>query len=157
MTKFDKRFESVRQDWETPKSFFDKVDAIYNFDFDLAADDKNRKCAQYFTKEDNALEQTWYGTCWLNPPYHGGSKLGLQYWVKKSYEESRKPGCKVVLLIPARTNVNWWRDYCMRARSVLFVIGRPIFVGAKYGLPQPLVLVEFDGDGYKPDFGTIEV
>lgn len=39
-------------------------------------------------------------TVFCNPPY--GRAVGE--WVKKAYEESKKPGTLVVCLLPARTD-----------------------------------------------------
>jgi len=47
------------------------------------------------------------------------------------------------MLIPARTNTVWWHDYCMKAKEIRFIKGRPKFGDAKHGLPQPLAIVIF--------------
>ena len=72
----------------------------------------------------------------MNPPFGVQGK-----WIKKAYNESLK-GTTVVCLMPSRTNTNWWHDYCMKG-EIRFVRGRPIFKGAKHGLPQPLSIVIF--------------
>ena len=75
-------FTSNKEDWETPRNFYDRLNAKYHFNWDLAASDDNAKCEHYFICEDNSLEQDWGkldGNLFLNPPY--GRKLKL--WVKK--------------------------------------------------------------------------
>jgi len=140
MATFKNKFDSHKQDWPTPDSLFNLLNDEFHFDFDLAADHTNAKCSAYFSVEDDALQQKWLGTCWLNPPY-GVTKPRLSDWVKKAYQESEH--CTVVMLIPARTNTRWWHDYCMKATEIRFINGRPKFGDAKHGLPQPLAIVVF--------------
>jgi phage N-6-adenine-methyltransferase len=134
MGKFSTKFESNKQDWETPDSIFDPLDEEFGFTLDVCADSNNAKTQRYFTKADDGLQQKWDGVCWMNPPFGEQAK-----WVKKAYDESRD-GATVVCLLPARTNTNWWHDYVM-ANEIRFIRGRPRFKGAKYGLPQPLAIV----------------
>lgn len=48
---------SKKQDWCTPKEFFDVLDAEFHFTLDAAAKKKNAKCSAYFTPEDDALKK----------------------------------------------------------------------------------------------------
>ena len=144
MGNFNNKFESAKQEWETPDEIFDILNDEFSFTFDLAADSNNAKVINYFTKEQDAITQEWIEDVnWLNPPYGGTSKNSLKNWVKKSYEQTQKYDNTIVLLIPARTNTNWWHQYCMLADKIYFVKGRIKFVGAKYGLPQPLAIIVF--------------
>lgn len=138
MAKFKTKFESKRQDWETPDELFIPLNQEFGFSVDVCATPENAKCPAYFTEEEDGLIQDWsvLGACWMNPPFGEQGK-----WVKKAYEESSK-GAIVVCLLPSRTNTNWWHDYCMKG-EVRFVRGRPRFKGAKHGLPQPLAIVVF--------------
>ena len=99
MSNFNKnRFKTVNQEWETPDELFKKLDKEFNFDIDLAADDKNKKCEKYYSESDDAMIKAWYGVCWLNPPY-GRKDRQLKDWVKKSYHESQVLGkCTVIML-----------------------------------------------------------
>ena len=143
MAKFEGKFESARQEWSTPAEMFESLRKHYRFDFDLAADETNHKCENYFSAKQDALTQEWRGMCWLNPPYGGKGAKRLAKWVEKAYTESRGGKCSVTMLIPARTNTEWWWRFCMNASEVLFVAGRPKFGGATHGLPQPLAVVTF--------------
>ena len=144
MADFSTKFTSTRQDWTTPKSLYNVLDAEFHFEWDLAASDTNHLAPNFFTEEDSALRNTWTGSCWLNPPYGGSGENSLQRWIRKAYEETRKDGTTVVMLIPARTNTKWFANYCLKAKEIRFIIGRPKFGGADHGLPQPLVLVVFE-------------
>ena len=143
MAGFKGKFDSNRQDWETPKELFDTVDAEFHFTLDAAASENNKKVKEFISAEQDAMTLSWgKNMCWLNPPYGKGHKLSA--WVKKAYQESLT-GATTVMLIPARTNTNWFHDYCLKHGEVRFVRGRPKFGGADHGLPQPLCFIIFRG------------
>lgn len=135
-------FSSNSDLWETPQKFFDKLNQEFNFDLDVCATHENHKCENYFTEEDNGLEQDWGGrTVFCNPPY---SRKGNQNaWVRKCFEESQKPGTTCVMLIPARTDTERFHDYILGKAEVRFVRGRLTFefdgkpMLDKKGRPQP--------------------
>jgi phage N-6-adenine-methyltransferase len=132
------KFASISQEWETPSDVFDPLDAEFGFTLDVCATAENAKARTFYTEAEDGLRQPWSGVCWMNPPFGEQGK-----WVQKAYQESRR-GTTVVCLLPARTNTNWWHDYCM-AGEVRFIRGRPRFKGAAHGLPQPLAVVIFRG------------
>ena len=137
MGKFGGKFEAGRSDWETPAELFDPLNSEFRFTVDVCATKENTKCRRYFSPEGDGLLQDWGGeVCWMNPPF-GEQKR----WVIKAHEESKR-GATVVCLLPARTNTNWFHDYCLKG-EVRFVRGRPKFKGAEHGLPQPLMIVIF--------------
>jgi phage N-6-adenine-methyltransferase len=137
-------FTSGSDEWETPREFFDDVNAAYHFDLDVCATHVNAKCGRYFTKEENGLIQEWSGVCWMNPPY--GREISL--WVRKAYESSLTVSTVVVCLLPARTDTKWWHDYVIaHAESVRFIKGRLRFSG-KGPAPFPSALVVFGHFNY---------
>jgi phage N-6-adenine-methyltransferase len=139
--KFKTRFDSKKQDWETPDDLYKKLDEEFHFTFDLAASPHNTKCEKFCSI--GSLHHPWKGVCWLNPPYGNTKGNRLSDWVKKAHEETKDSDTTVVMLIPARTNTNWWHLYCMRAYEIKFINGRPKFGDADHGLPQPLAIVVF--------------
>ena len=142
MSKFHGKFESARQDWETPHSLFNVINREFQFTLDAAASAKNTKVKHYINKKQNGLLRSWgQNVVWLNPPYGQGT-APISAWVRKAYHESLS-GATTVLLIPARTNTNWFHDFCLKRGEVRFIRGRPKFGGAKQGLPQPLCFVIF--------------
>ena len=141
MSNFDSnRFASNNQEYATPWDLFNKLNDEFNFTLDVCANKINHKCEKYYTEEQNSLLMEWHGVCWMNPPYKDMKK-----WVIKAYNESRKNDTTVVCLIPARTNTNWWHEYCMKG-EIKFIKGRPKFEGCIHGLPQPLAIVIFNKD-----------
>jgi phage N-6-adenine-methyltransferase len=130
------------QEWETPKIIFDRLNKEFIFTLDLAASSVNAKCTNYYSKSDNAFKHTWNGICWLNPPF-GSKEYPLRKWIEKAYRDSKK-GATVVILLPVRSNTNWWHEFCMHAKEVRFIRGRLKFGDMVHGLPQPLAIVIFE-------------
>jgi phage N-6-adenine-methyltransferase len=151
MNGYKRRFESRDQEWGTPDYLFSILHKEFGFTCDVAANSSNAKVENYIDEEQDALSLPWSGVCWLNPPYKQNGA-----WAKKALEESRN-GAIVVMLIPARTNTNWWHEYCMKADEIRLIWGRPRFVGAKYGLPQPLAIVVFRGGEGPPRFSVLDI
>ena len=71
-------FSSKNQKWETPQWLFDKLNNIYHFTIDVAADITNNKCSRYYTEIDDGLIQDWSNeVVWCNPPYRSSnSEMG---------------------------------------------------------------------------------
>ena len=128
---------SATDEWATPQAFFDKYDDVHQFTLDVCASRENAKCVRYFTKEDDALKQTWAGVCWMNPPY--GTRI--KAWMRKACESAQQ-GAIVVCLVPARTDTGWWHDYAMEGR-VEFIRGRLKFQGHRWNGPFPNAVVVF--------------
>ena len=147
-------FSSKTGEWGTPLDFFKKLDWRFGpFDLDPCADSVNAKCTQFYTEEDNGLQQDWEGfTSFVNPPYG----RGIEEWIKKAYQESRKENTSVVMLIPARTDTKYWHNYVMRADEVYFVKGRLKFGDSENSAPFPSAVVVFDGTNRQQIFGTIK-
>jgi phage N-6-adenine-methyltransferase len=138
---------SVDDTWTTPPQFFADINGEFGFTLDAAAlkgstlvpsnwygpdhDDPARRdaLARDWTEDANG------GPIWLNPPYG----RGINAWVAKAYEESKK-GTTVVCLVPARTDTNWWWDNCMH-QEVRFIKGRLKFGDGKNSAPFPSALV----------------
>ena len=140
-------YSSKTDDWATPQSFFDEMDAEFSFDLDVCASADNAKASRFLTKEDDALSQTWSGTCWMNPPYG----RGIGAWIKKAYETAAS-GHTVVCLIPSRTDTSWWHRYCAKSTDIRFVSGRLSFGNGDGRAPFPSVVVVFDGKRTKQQF-----
>lgn len=107
-------------EWETPNDFYNQIDSEFNFNLDVCALPYNAKCTNYYTPDDNGLNKTWFGSCWMNPPYD--KSIGL--WMKKAYEASQK-GTTVVCLIQGRSSDTiWWHDYVMRSSEIRYIKDR---------------------------------
>jgi site-specific DNA-methyltransferase (adenine-specific) len=113
-------FSSATDLWATPQDFFDKLNSEYGFTLDPCATEANAKCGKYYTKREDGLRQDWGGhVVFCNPPY--GRELPK--WVEKAYNESKKPGTTVVMLIPARTDTRYFHDYIYHKAEIRFIKG----------------------------------
>ena len=130
-------YSSNSDEWETPQDLFDVLNFMFHFSLDVAASDKNHKCKEYFTKEDDGLSKEWRGRVWCNPPY--GREIGK--WVKKCYEYDGLS----VMLIPARTDTKWFHKYIYNnpRADITFLRGRLHFNNSKNAAPFPSMIVVF--------------
>ena len=134
-------FSSTTNEWETPQDFFDKLNEEFHFTLDPCATHENAKCKKYYTVKEDGLKQDWQGeTVFCNPPYG----RAIKDWVRKCYEESRKPNTTVVMLIPARTDTTYFHEYIYKkAKEIRFVRGRLKFGNSKNSAPFPSMVVVF--------------
>ena len=51
--------KEIRDSWATPRKLFDALNEEFGFVLDAAASDSNALCDDYFTIEDDALNQPW--------------------------------------------------------------------------------------------------
>lgn len=112
-----------RDDYSTPRSLILRLEQEFGkFDLDVCASIKNRVCERFFDKNQNALEQQWAGELvWCNPPYSQKNDF-----IEKAHQEAQK-GAKIILLFPAFTETNWFRDLKAKSEWLLFLNGRLVF------------------------------
>lgn len=131
-------FTSNTDMWETPQWFFNELNNEFGFTLDACAIQKNAKCNNFYSPEQNGLNQPWTGTVWCNPPY--GRQISK--WVKKAHDSAGN-GNTVVMLLPARTDTAWFHDYIYGVAEIRFVRGRLRFGGSKNGAPFPSMVAVF--------------
>jgi phage N-6-adenine-methyltransferase len=118
-----------KQDWRTPTALFDRLDAIYRFDLDGAADDENALKPDYSTADRPA---PWTGRrVFCNPPW---SSI-------PPFIELAATAEIAVLLVPARTNAKWFHRALELGARPAFFVGKPKFVGAPYNSPVDCLLL----------------
>ena len=133
--------------WTTPKDFYDKLNAEFNFSLDAAALKSSNLCENWFGPDhDNpelrdALAIDWLQfapskTVWLNPPYG----RTIKDWMHKANQEATDNQLTVVCLVPARTDTKWWHSYCI-VHEVRFIKGRLRFGNQKNDAPFPSAVV----------------
>lgn len=134
-------FSSKTDQWATPQAFFDELNKEFGFTLDPCADEFNHKCDKYFTKEDDGLSQDWGGeVVFCNPPY--GREIPL--WVKKCFHEVYFGNCIcAVMLIPARTDTQYFHRYIYHKAEVRFIKGRLKFGDSQNSAPFPSMVVVF--------------
>lgn len=133
-------YSSKSEEWETPQDLFDQLNAQFSFTLDAAATAENTKCEEFLTREDDALAEStnWPGVVWLNPPYG----RGLYKWIEKAWWECLG-GSTVVMLLPSRTDTQWFHDFIYNKAEVIFLRGRLKFSGNKNAAPFPSMIVVF--------------
>ena len=120
--KVKKSLESVI--WGTPPEIFDPINKEFNFTLDVCAIEENSKCERFISPNENGLITEWKNeVCWCNPPY--GNEVPK--WCKKALKET-KNGTTTVLLIPCKTNTNWWHDLVIPHAEIRFLRGRVKFI-----------------------------
>jgi phage N-6-adenine-methyltransferase len=115
-------------DWYTPEPLFRDLEQRFGpFTLDVAANDQNAKCAEYFTEEQDGRVQPWHGRVWCNPPYKD-----LIKWVSKAHEETRSGRCEIaVLLLPAQTSTAWFHDFALQHAEIYWIRGKQKFGGRR--------------------------
>lgn len=111
-------------DHRTPIDLFESLGV---FDLDVAASEENALCTRYFDEEMDGLKQDWKGSrVWCNPPYSD-----CKSWIDKAiYECQILKNCEeVVMLLPARTSVKWFKTLWDSSVLLRFVHGRLNFSG----------------------------
>tara|TARA_R110000765_G_C18574116_1_gene565468 strand:+ start:114 stop:590 length:477 start_codon:yes stop_codon:yes gene_type:complete len=141
-------FSSKSDNHTTPRDLFDQLNREFSFDWDAAATKENALVSHgaYFGPDHYAphcrdgLEVQWFcqGWTWCNPPYG----RALPAWTRKAAHEKVAHGASSVLLVPARTETRWWRNYVANgADEIRFMHGRLKFSGAKNSAPFPSAIV----------------
>ena len=73
-----------------------------------------------------------------NPPYYK-----LKLWAQKCYEEFQQ-GATVVMLVPARTDTQWFHRWIYHKAELRFIEGRLRFGNSKVNAPFPSMIVVYD-------------
>ena len=135
-------FSSAKQDWTTPKWLFAQLDAEFGFEIDAAASPDNALCPRFFTEADDALTLAWRGRFFLNPPYG----KAVDGFVRHAWEQVYAYGHadRGAILIAARTDTRFWRQYALRGAEVRFVEGRLKFGNMGSPAPFPSAVLVFD-------------
>jgi phage N-6-adenine-methyltransferase len=136
-------------DWATPPEFVAKLEAEFGkFDLDPCATDATAKADQYFTREEDGLQQPWFGSVFVNPPYSHPEP-----WIVKAIREvGEGRATRVLLLLPNATDTEWFHGHVLRCCKVRFLRGRIAFLGPEgrpIGSPRAgnvLALVTRDPD-----------
>ena len=136
-------FTSNSQEWATPQSLFDELNAEFNFTLDPCATDQNAKCKKYYTKQDDGLTKSWRDhVVFCNPPYG----RDISKWIYKAYQENANNNVTVVLLLPARTDTKYFHDYIYKKHEIRFIKGRLHFNDSKNAAPFPSMVVVMKGN-----------
>lgn len=104
----------IDDEFETPIKDYNKICGTYKIypELDAFATKENKKCKDFFTKNDNALEQEWIlkdgriVPVWINDPHTLHEQC-----LKKAVQQHNKYGMKILYIIPANAVC---KKYCMK-------------------------------------------
>jgi site-specific DNA-methyltransferase (adenine-specific) len=106
--------------WATPKAFYDKLNAEFQFDFDPCPYNEND------IPEKDGLVIEWGSRNFINPPY---SRKLKEAFIKRAIDES-KNGKLCVMLLPVSTSTRVFHDMIQpNASEIRFIKGRLGFIG----------------------------
>lgn len=110
-----------KDNWATPRKFYDDLDAEFHFDFDPCPFNSGE-----ILPEKDGLLIEWGKRNYINPPY---SRHLKEAFVRKAVEESRR-GKLCVMLLPVSTSTALFHDWIKpNAKEIRFVRGRISFEG----------------------------
>ncbi len=133
MSTYVSHFKGARkQNWTTPRSMFDALDAEYRFTLDGASEDGNALLAKALTRDDILV--SWAGErVFCNPPWNRIPE----------FIELAAFADLAVLLVPARVNARWFHRALALGAVVRFFLGRPRFGDGKGSSPVDCLLLVF--------------
>lgn len=128
------------QEYGTPVDLFERYNRLYGFTLDVCAAPDKARCARFFTREQDGLQQDW-GTeiCWCNPPYTRGM---IDQWMRKAHQ-SAEAGATVVCLVPVKPSTTWWKTFVAVSPRVeiQYLEKRVRFRGMKHNAPFDSAIV----------------
>ncbi len=117
---------SGENEWYTPSEIIEAARFVMGtIDLDPASSDKANvtvKAKKYYTIDDNGLENKWYGTVWLNPPYSQPEiSLFAERVVDKILSGEISQAC---VLVNNATETRWFQGMLIECAAICFIEGR---------------------------------
>ena len=110
MSKAVKHLQNIRiqDEYGTPLFLFQEY--CKHFDFipkvDYFASPVNHVVQKYYTMKENSFEKDWTEDGFVNPPYSQVKKV-----MEKAYNECSKYHIRLLILVYAKTDTDWWHEY----------------------------------------------
>jgi DNA N-6-adenine-methyltransferase Dam len=126
--------QAKNADWRTPPEIISLVHDVFEegIDLDPCAGPHSIIARRNIRPTEDGLAVAWNGNVFVNPPFSEN-----KHWVPKCHREAAS-GANIILLVPARTDTNYWHEYIAPSATVCFWRGRIKFVGAKHSAPFPV-------------------
>ena len=121
--------KSKSDDWETPDIVFKIIEKEFSFSKDQFFD----PCPLNYKLD--ALNIEWNKINFVNPPYSL-----LKEFISKSIQESKTK--IIILLLPCKTDQQWFHDIWKLRNHVYWFKGRLKFKNAKWHATQPHFLIK---------------
>ena len=119
-------FSKQSDNWRTPEIIYNQILKENYFD----------PCP--YESEFDGLLIEWRGKNFVNPPY-----LQIKKWVDKCIEEHKK-GKEIILLIPGRTDTQYFRKLVDYGVNIIFITGRLHFNNSN-SAPFPSCYIKLTG------------
>lgn len=118
-------------EWYTPAKYIEAARAVMGgIDLDPASCEvANRtvKATQYYTIDDNGLDQPWQGKIWLNPPYGRMYKnTGTSVFVAKAIKDYHEGTIEQVIILTMMGMYAGW-FFKLLQYPVCFLEEKPLF------------------------------
>ncbi len=126
-------------EWYTPPDVLEDVRLVLGtIELDPASSEAAQqvvKAEHFFTKEDDALTQDWFGKVFLNPPY---SQPDIDYFASKMAAEVKAERvAEAIMLTHNYTDTRWFHAAETEAKLICFTRGRIAFVSKSGALAAP--------------------
>ncbi len=138
------------QERETPNWIYDQFDREFHFTCDAAASAANHKHPHYFTEQQDALQQIWKGSIWLNPPWNRIEPF------MRTARGAAQAGATVVCLVPLWTTERWFKEHAIHG-EIRLLSDLVAFVGFDGKSPQALCIVVFTAESQLRPDGSLYV
>lgn len=126
-------------EWYTPPEYIAAArEALGTIDLDPASSEVAQEvvaAVEFFTAEDNGLEQEWRGRIWLNPPY--AQPLIHQFIEKLCIEHAAARVPAAILLTHNYTDTEWFHLAARSCAAICFTRGRIKFVNPEGEVAAP--------------------
>lgn len=145
-----------KQDFETPQILIEAIEARYGKLFcDLAGTEENKKAPQVITPQQDSFSKPWSLIGLMGNRFHPLLFLNPEFgdiapWAEKCALESAQ-GARILFLVPASVDSNWWKNYVHGKAWVDFLSPRVSFDN-KNPFPKPMSICAYGicGIGYGP-------
>ena len=140
-------------EWYTPSDIIEAARRVMGrIDLDPAsceAANEVVRAKQFYTKEDNGLEQEWRGKVWMNPPYK--QPLVADFCDKVIHHFLRGEVTEAIVLVNNATDVGWFQRAAEHAHGICLTLGRVSFWCKEKKPSSPLQGQAFLYYGHNPE------
>lgn len=120
--------------FQTPQHIFNQLDAVFNFNMDVACTLENCLCEKGFYHPYDALGHDWTNLrCFCNPPFSNKAD-----WIKKADHEVQNNNCPIcVMILPSLCmDTKVWHEYIENKYHYEILQGRISFIDPETGKPK---------------------
>lgn len=152
---------SGNNEWYTPPDYIEAARQVMgSIDLDPASSviaNKTVQAKQFFTADDDGLQQEWRGNVWMNPPY-SAELIGKFASSLCDYFLAGDVGQAIVLVNNA-TETRWFQEMAESSSAICFPRSRVRFLDPE-GVPgaplqgQAVIYMGADVEAFKRQFGN---